>query len=87
MQLSFKIIVMSEFIPPALFNPSKAKPAVKAPSPITATCFLFELSNLEALSIPINAEIEVEECPTPKVSYSLSVIFGNPDIPLYSLLV
>jgi len=34
--------------------------------------------------MPKAAEIEVEEWPTPKVSYSLSLILGKPLIPLIS---
>ena len=34
-----------------------------------------------AIAIPKAAEIAVEECPTPKVSYSLSERFGKPEIP------
>ena len=42
---------------------------------------------LAAIAIPKAAEIEVDECPTPKVSYSLSLLFGKPLKPLYFLLV
>lgn len=35
----------------------------------------------EAIAIPRAAEIEVEEWPTPKASYLLSVMLGNPEIP------
>ena len=57
-------------------------------SPITAIC---SLSNscfmLDAKLIPKAAEIEVEECPTPKLSNSLSFISGKPLIPPNSLFV
>ena len=72
-----------EFSIPAWFSASNAIPPVMAPSPITATCCL-SVSPLccEATAIPKAAEIDVEECPTPKVSYSLSVLFGKPLSPL-----
>ena len=44
------------------------------------------MNNLEARRT-VAAEMEVEECPTPKASYSLSFIFGKPLIPLYFRLV
>ena len=34
-----------------------------------------------------NAEIDVEACPTPKVSYTLSVLLGNPLNPFLILFV
>lgn len=37
--------------------------------------------------MPSAAEIEVDECPTPNVSYSLSLLFGNPEIPHFVLFV
>ena len=73
---------------PAWFNPSKAIPPVRAPSPITAICCLScSPFNLLATAMPSAAEIEVEECPTPKASYSLSERLGKPDKPLYNRLV
>ena len=50
---------------------------------MTAMCCL-SLSPIcfEAIDIPRAADIEVEEWPTPKVSYSLSDILGKPDNPL-----
>ena len=75
---------MSASATPAWFIPSKANPAVMAPSPITATT-LRSCSPLyfAAIAIPSAAEIEVEEWPTPNVSYSLSLRLGNPLSPLY----
>ena len=68
-QLSFKITNKFEFSAPAWFKASKAIPAVIDPSPITAICCLFfSPLTLEAIAIPSAAEIEVDECPTPKVS-------------------
>jgi hypothetical protein len=64
-----------------LFNPSKAKPPVMAPSPITATTFLFSPFIRAAIAIPNAAEMEVEACPVPKASYSLSLMRGNPLMP------
>ena len=73
---------------PALFKPSKASPPVKAPSPITAiTCLSFSFFIDEAAAIPKAADIDVDECPTPKASYSLSERLGKPLIPLYFLFV
>lgn len=88
MQLSFSITSRLEFSMPAWFNASKAKPAVMAPSPITATCCLsFSPFNCDATAMPNAADIDVDECPTPKVSYSLSLRLGKPLNPLYILLV
>ena len=39
------------------------------------------------MAMPSAAEIEVDEWPTPKVSYSLSRVLGNPLMPLYLRLV
>ena len=59
-----------------------------APSPITATTFRsFSPLYFAAIAMPNAAEIEVEECPTPNVSYSLSLRLGNPLSPLYLRLV
>ena len=66
---------------------SKAIPAVIEPSPIIATDFLFSFLYLAAMDIPKAADIEVEEWPTPNVSYSLSDLFGKPLKPLYFLLL
>ena len=66
---------------PRLFNASKAIPPVNEPSPIIAICLWDLLSSLAASAIPRIAEIDVEECPVPKWSYSLSLIFGNPASP------
>ena len=62
MQLSFKITSIFACSPPAWFKPSKAKPAVMAPSPITAMCCMSSfLRSLFATAIPKAAEIEVDE--------------------------
>ena len=66
---------------PALFKASKAMPAVMAPSPITAIARRFSPLRLAAMAMPSAAEILVEECPTPKVSYSLSERNGKPEMP------
>ena len=88
MLLSFKITSKSASATPAWFMASKAIPAVMEPSPIIATAFL---SNsplcLAAIAIPNAADMEVEECPTPNASYSLSLLFGKPLSPPYFLLV
>ncbi len=84
MLLSFSMTSRLVFSIPELFSPSNASPAVIDPSPITATiCRSSSFLNRAAFAIPNAADIDVEECPTPKESYSLSVIFGNPLIPLY----
>ena len=89
MSLSFRITSRSTSrIPPALFSASKAMPALIAPSPITATCRRrsgpwFSPRLREATAMPIAAAMDVDECPTPKVSYSLSVRRGKPDSPWY----
>ena len=57
-------------------------------SPITAICcFSKSPFILEAIAMPKAAEIEVEECPTPKASNSLSLLFGKPEIPFKVLFV
>ena len=72
---------------PALLKASKAIPAVIAPSPITAICFLFGLDSLEPIAIPRRALIDVLECPTPNASYSLSSLEGNGANPSFFLIV
>ena len=88
MALSFRIIKILAALTPAWFKASKAIPLAIEASPITAIC-CFSVSPFkeEAIAIPSAAEIEVEECPTPNVSYSLSPLFGNPEIPSSCLLV
>ena len=67
---------------------SKAMPAVMEPSPITAIAFLSDSPfTLAAMAMPRAAEMEVEEWPTPKVSYGLSLRLGKPLRPLYFRLV
>ena len=62
-------------------------PAVIAPSPITATCFLSGLDSLFASAIPTIALKDVLEWPTPKVSYSLSNLDGKGARPFFFLMV
>ena len=52
-------------------------PAVIAPSPITATVFDGLPRAFLAKAMPKPALIEVEECPTPKVSKGLSSLDGK----------
>ena len=88
MLLSFKMTKRSASATPAWFMASNAIPAVMDPSPITATDFLSSSPLcLAAMAIPKAAEIEVDECPTPNVSYSLSLLLGKPLKPPYFLLV
>ena len=63
---------------PALFKPSNAMPAVMAPSPITAMLWRSQASCRAAMAIPSAAEILVDECAVPKLSYSLSARLGKP---------
>ena len=74
-------------MPPACISASNAMPAVIAPSPITATILRSSPSDWRAMAMPSAAEIEVEEWPTPKVSYSLSSRFGNGAMPSFCLTV
>src|SRR5690625_1593812 len=70
-------------ITPALFNARSARPAVMAPSPVTAMGWRLIPALRDATAIPSVAEIEVEECAVPKASYSDSQRRGNPEIPPY----
>ena len=79
--LSFNIIIRLDFNVPALLRASSAIPPVIAPSPITATIFSFVPCKSLATTMPSAAEIEVEACPVPKASHSLSFFFGKPDKP------
>ena len=67
---------------PALLRASKACPPVIAPSPITATTLSPVPFRSFATAIPRAAEIEVDECPTPNASCTLSERLGKPDRPL-----
>ena len=66
---------------PALFMASKAMPALMAPSPMMAMQLRSSPFCLAAIAIPKAAEIDVDECAVPKVSYSLSSRRGKPDKP------
>ena len=87
MSLSFSTTSRSACEPacgtPALFSASKAMPAVMAPSPMMATALRAEPCCLAAMAMPSAAEIEVDECAVPKVSYSLSSRRGKPLRPPY----
>ena len=72
MSLSLRITSTLGLRWPPWLNASKAIPAVIAPSPITAICFLSGIFSFDAIAIPNIALIEVLECPTPNASYSLS---------------
>ena len=58
--LSFKMTIKPFFCAPALFNPSKAKPALNAPSPTTHITFELSLFISFAALIPNPAETAVE---------------------------
>ncbi len=88
MQLSFNTISRLVSAVPAWFMPSKASPAVMAPSPMTAIWCRSRLPcSTEDAAMPKAAEIDVDEWPTPKASKSLSARLGNPARPPYSRLV
>ncbi len=87
MLLSFRITSRFELSEPPLFSPSNANPAVIEPSPIIATVCLSSSLISEPMAMPSAADIEVELCPVPKASYSLSLRFGKPLMPLYFLFV
>ena len=72
---------------PALLRASKAKPPDKAPSPIILTTLNLSLSKSLLTAIPSAAEMEVDACPAPKTSNSLSERFKKPLNPLYLLIV
>ena len=52
-----------------------------APSPMMATQWRLSPLSCAPSAMPSAAEIEVEECAVPKVSYSLSSRLGKPDRP------
>jgi len=56
-------------------------PALIAPSPMTAMTWLSFAVRVEATAMPSPAEMEVEEWPAPKGSYSLSLRLVKPDRP------
>ena len=82
MSLSFKMMSMSLGVLETLFKPSKARPPLIAPSPITATMLrsLCPVSRA-ATAMPSAAEMELLACPQVKVSYSLSSGVGNGRMP------
>ena len=88
MALSFNITNAFTLVTPIWLSPSKAIPLAIEASPITAICCLFTSPfSLEAIAIPNIAEIDVELCPVPKLSYTLSLRLGKPLIPPNCLLV
>ena len=87
MSLSFRMTSRFVGSEPAWFRASNAIPAVIAPSPITATTRRSSPSRSAPTAIPSAALIEVLECPTPKVSYSLSERAGNGASPPGCLMV
>ena len=72
MSLSLRITSRSAGSEPAWFSASNAMPAVMAPSPMIATTRRSSPARAAATAMPNAALIEVLECPTPNVSYSLS---------------
>ncbi len=80
--LSFRMTSRLESYTPALFSASKAMPPVIEPSPMTAMlCRSSSPFSLAAIDMPRAAEMEVEECPVPNESYSLSCMRGKPLMP------
>ena len=69
------------FDSPALLSASNAMPALIAPSPMMATHLRLSPFIRAATAMPSAAEIEVDECAVPKVSYSLSSRRGKPEMP------
>ena len=53
---------------PAWFNPSKARPAVREPSPMTENTLKSSPCRSRAAAMPRAADMEVDEWPTPKAS-------------------
>ena len=66
---------------PALFIASYAMPADIAPSPITAMQWRVSPLAFAPTAMPSAAEIEVEECAVPNVSYLDSMRRGKPEMP------
>ncbi len=64
-----------------MLSASNAMPALIAPSPMIATAFRFSPFRRAATAMPSAAEIEVDECAVPNVSYSLSSRRGKPEMP------
>ncbi len=71
----------------ASFSASKAMPAVIAPSPMMAQTRRVLPLIFAPMAMPSAAEIEVEEWPTPKVSYSDSSRRGNAARPSFWRMV
>ena len=76
--LSFNITNIGVFRSPALFIASKARPPVIDPSPMMETTLKSFLVNFLDSATPIAAEIDVDACPAPNTSYSLSFLFKKP---------
>ncbi|MOA17839.1 hypothetical protein D3C78_1381080 [compost metagenome] len=81
MSLSLRITSRLASDTPPLFSASKAMPAVIAPSPMMATARRSSPLRLAARAMPRAAEMLVDECAVPNVSYSLSLRSGKPDRP------
>ena len=81
MSLSLRITISRQSHTPALLSASKAMPADIAPSPMMATVKRSSPFCLAAMAMPSAAEIEVDECAVPKVSYSLSLRRGKAAMP------
>ena len=87
MSLSLSTIRMSLGLDDTLLSPSKARPPLIAPSPMTATTWRFCLESLAAIAMPKAAEMELEAWPQVNVSYSLSKGEGKGRMPCSLRLV
>ncbi len=85
MSLSFSTTSRFASIAPALLSASKAMPPVIAPSPITATQRRLSPRRFAATAMPSAALIDVLAWAVPKVSYSLSLRRGKPEMPPHIL--
>ena len=87
MLLSLRMMSTSFGIDDTLLSPSKARPPLMAPSPITATTLRSAPVCFSATAMPNAAEMELLACPHTKVSYSLSLGDGNGIMPCSLRLV
>src|ERR1035438_3230705 len=71
----------------AVLGMAVARDIKKESRKIIAIIFLDSFFISRATAIPSTAEIDVEACPAPKVSYSLSNLLRNPLMPLSLLMV
>lgn len=88
MSLSLRMMSRLLGVSLTLLSPSKARPPLMAPSPMTATtCLSVSPRCMAATLMPSAAEIELEAWPHAKVSYSLSAGEGKGRTPPQQRLV